>query len=173
MKNKNCNKVSIITDNKFIPIDIQIFKRNFNDSNILQQQFINIDTNMNNTKYFICDKGYCSSKIRNILTNKNIVPIIPYNKRNTKDKNKIIKLTKIQKEKYKRRIKIELNKICEIYFTYFLISEKINFYKNLFSSEHIFSHLKSNHKIQNRYEKYINNYEGLLYLFFIKRICNN
>jgi len=100
---------------------------------------------MNNTKYFICDKGYCSSKIRNILTNKNIVPIIPYNKRNTKDKNKIIKLTKIQKEKYKRRIKIE----------------------------HIFSHLKSNHKIQNRYEKYINNYEGLLYLFFIKRICNN
>jgi len=23
MKNKNCNKVSIITDNKFIPIDIQ------------------------------------------------------------------------------------------------------------------------------------------------------
>jgi hypothetical protein len=145
MKNKYCNKVSIITDNKFIPIDIQMFKGNLNDSNILQQQFINIDHFMNNTKYFICDKGYCSSKIRNILTNKNIVPIIPYNKRNTKDKNKIIKLTKIQKEKYKKRIKIE----------------------------HIFSHLKSNHKIQNRYEKYINNYEGLLYLFFIKRICNN
>ena len=144
MKNKHCNKVSIITDSKFIPIDIQIFKGNLNDSNILQQQFTNIDTFMNNTKYFICDKGYCSSKIRNILTNKNIIPIIPYNKRNTKDKNKIIKLTKNQKEKYKKRIKIE----------------------------HIFSNLKSNHKIQNRYEKYINNYEGLLYLFFIKKICN-
>ena len=72
MKNKHCNKVSIITDSKFIPIDIQIFKGNLNDSNILQQQFTNIDTFMNNTKYFICDKGYCSSKIRNILTNKNI-----------------------------------------------------------------------------------------------------
>jgi len=117
--------------------------------------------------------GYCSSKIRNILKTKNILPIIPFNKRNTKDKNKINKLTKNEKNRYKKRIKIELNKICEINFTYFLISEKINFYKNLFSSEHIFSNLKSNHKLENRYERYINNYEGLLYLFFIKRICNN
>ena len=34
----------------------------------------------------------------------------------------------------------------------------------------IFSNLKSNHKLENRYEKYIDNYEGLLYLYFIKRI---
>jgi len=145
MKNKNCNKVSIITDNKFIPIDIQIFKGNFNDSNILQQQFMNIDTYMNYSKYFIADKGYCSSKIRNLLIAKNILPIIPFNRRNTKDKNKINKLTKNEKNRYKKRIKIE----------------------------HIFSNLKSNHKLENRYEKYIDNYKGLLYLFFIKRICNN
>ena len=142
MKNKNCNKVSIITDNKFIPIDIQIFKGNLNDSNILQQQFINIDSFINNTKYFICDKGYCSSKIRNLLITKNIFPIIPFNRRNTKDINKINKLTKNEKNRYRKRIKIE----------------------------HIFSDLKSNHKLENRYEKYINNYEGLLYLYFIKRI---
>ena len=142
MKNKNCNKVSIITDNKFIPIDIQIFKGNLNDSNILQQQIINIDTNINYSKYFIADKGYCSSKIRKLLIAKNILPIIPYNKRNTKDKNKINKLTKNEKIRYKKRIKIE----------------------------HIFSNLKSNHKLENRYEKYIDNYEGLLYLYFIKRI---
>ena len=142
MKNKNCNKVSIITDNNFIPIDIQIFKGNLNDSNILQQQFINIDTNINYSKYFIADKGYCSSKIRKLLISKNILPIIPYNKRNTKDKNKINTLTKNEKIRYKKRIKIE----------------------------HIFSNLKSNHKLENRYEKYINNYEGLLYLYFIKRI---
>ena len=74
---------------------------------------------MNNTKYFICDKGYCSSKIRNILINKNILPIIPFNRRNTKDKNKINKLTKNEKNRYKKRIKIE----------------------------HIFSNLKSNHKL--------------------------
>ena len=77
MKNKNCNKVSIITDNKFIPIDMQIFKGNLNDSNNLQQQFINIDTDTSYSKYFIADKGYCSSKIRKLLIAKNILPIIP------------------------------------------------------------------------------------------------
>jgi hypothetical protein len=97
---------------------------------------------MNYSKYFIADKGYCSSKIRNLLIAKNILPIIPYNKRNTKDKNKINKLTETDKNRYKKRIKIE----------------------------HIFSNLKSNHKLENRYEKYIHNYEGLLYLYFIKRI---
>ncbi len=117
--------------------------------------------------------GYCSTKIRNILKTKNILSIISFNRRNTKNKNKINKLTKNEKNRYKKRIKIELNKICEINFTYFLINKKINFYKNLFSSEHIFRNLKSNHKLENRYERYINNYEGLLYLFFIKKICNN
>lgn len=136
MKNKNCNKVSIITDNKFIPIDIEIYKGNLNDSNILQQQFININNKLNYSKYFIADKGYCSSKIRNILINKNITPI------NTKNINKINKLSIDEKNKYKKRIKIE----------------------------HIFSNLKSNHKIENRYEKYINNYKGLLYLYFIKKM---
>lgn len=97
---------------------------------------------MNYSKYFIADKGYCSSKIRKLLITKNILPIIPYNKRNIKDKNKINKLTKSEKIRYKKRIKIE----------------------------HIFSNLKSNHKLENRYEKYIDNYEGLLYLYFIKRI---
>ena len=36
-----------------------------------------------------------------------LIPIIPYNKRNTKDKNKINKLTKSEKIRYKKRIKIE------------------------------------------------------------------
>ena len=39
---------------------------------------------MNYSKYFIADKGYCSTKIRDILKTKNILPIIPFNKRNTK-----------------------------------------------------------------------------------------
>jgi hypothetical protein len=48
-------------------------------------------------------------------------------------------------------------------------NEKIR-YKKRIKIEHIFSNLKSNHKLENRYEKYIDNYEGLLYLYFIKRI---
>jgi hypothetical protein len=41
--------------------------------------------------YFIYDKGYCSST-RNIFKNNNITPIIPFNNRNTKDKNKLKKI---------------------------------------------------------------------------------
>ena len=58
---------------------------------------------MNYSKYFIADKGYCSSKIRNILINKNILSIIPFNRRNTKNKNKINKLTKNEKNRYKKK----------------------------------------------------------------------
>lgn len=50
MKNKNCNKVSIITDRKFIPIDMQIFKGNVNDSKILQQQMNIVIENKENIK---------------------------------------------------------------------------------------------------------------------------
>jgi hypothetical protein len=49
--------------------------------------------------------GYCSSKIRNILINKNILSIILFNRRNTKNKNKINKLTKNEKNRYKKELK--------------------------------------------------------------------
>jgi hypothetical protein len=144
MKNKYCNKLSLIVDNKFIPIDIKIYKGNINDSNVLQRQVKYIKKYMNHINYFICDKGYCSSIIRNIFKNNNITPIIPFNNRNTKNKNKIKKLTQTEKDKYKRRIKIE----------------------------HIFGNLKILNKFGVRYEKYIKNYEGLIYLYFIKKICS-
>ena len=57
MKNKNCNKVSIITDNKFIPIDVQIFKGNVNDSKILQQQMEIIIENKDYVNYLFADNG--------------------------------------------------------------------------------------------------------------------
>ena len=104
----------------------------------------NIKKYMENIKYFICDKGYCSSITRNIFKNNEIVPIIPFNNRNTIDKTKIKKLTEAEKNKYRRRIKIE----------------------------HIFGNLKILNKLGTRYEKYINNYEGLIYLYFIKKICS-
>jgi hypothetical protein len=45
---------------------------------------------MKHSKYFFADKGYCSTKIRD--KTKNILSIISFNRRNTKDKNKITKL---------------------------------------------------------------------------------
>lgn len=143
MKNKYCNKLSLIVDSKFIPIDIKIYKGNINDSKVLQQQIPNINKYLEHMNYFICDKGYCSSTIRNIFKNNDIIPIIPFNNRNTKCKNKIKKLTEDEKNKYRTRIKIE----------------------------HVFGNLKILNKLGMRYEKYIENYEGLIYLYFIKKIC--
>ena len=51
------NKVSIITDNKFIPIDVQIFKGNVNDSKILQQQMKIIIENKDYVNYLFADNG--------------------------------------------------------------------------------------------------------------------
>jgi transposase len=51
------NKVSIITDNKFIPIDVQIFKGNVNDSKILQQQMEIIIENKDYVNYLFADNG--------------------------------------------------------------------------------------------------------------------
>jgi len=103
MKNKNCNKVSIITDKKFIPIDMQIFKGNVNDSKILQQQMNIIVENKDNINYLFADKGYCSRITRDILNKNNIYPIIDYNNRNTKDKTKKKYLTKKELKLYTKK----------------------------------------------------------------------
>ena len=144
MKNKFCNKLSLIVDKNFIPINIKIFKGNMNDSNVLQHQLKYIQEYMKHIKYFICDKGYCSSILRNLFKNNNIDPIIPYNNRNTKDINKLKEISSSENIKYLERIKIE----------------------------HIFGQLKIFNKLGLRYEKYIKNYEGMIYLFFMKKILN-
>ena len=144
MKNKNCNKVSIITDKKFIPIDIQIFKGNVNDSKILQKQMKIILENKDYVNYLFADKGYCSKITKEILNKNNIHPIIDYNNRNTKDKTKKKYLTKNELKLYIKRIYIE----------------------------HLFGNYKYYPKLGQRYEQKIHNYEGLMYLHFIKKICS-
>ena len=144
MKNKNCNKISIITYSKFIPIDIKIVKGNVNDSKIIQNQMAIILENKEYIKYFFADKDYCSKNIRKILRDNGIHPIIDYNNRNTKDELKKRYLTKEENKLYTKRIYIE----------------------------HIFGNYKFFPKLGQRYEQYIHNYEGLMYLYFINNIYN-
>jgi hypothetical protein len=132
------------SDKKFIPIDIQIFKGNVNDSKILQQQMNIIVENKDNINYLFADKGYCSRITRDILNKNNIYPIIDYNNRNTKDKTKKKYLTKKELKLYTKRIYIE----------------------------HLFGNYKFFPKLGQRYEQKIHNYEGLMYLYFIKKICS-
>jgi len=54
----------------------------------------------------MADAGYDSIKLRSKLNNIFYKSIIPFNKRNTKDKNKIKTLTNEEKKLYKSRITI-------------------------------------------------------------------
>jgi len=142
---KKCCKVSLITDKYGVPFNISIYNGNINDSAILLDQLnskniIDIEENNGKKNYFFADSGYDSSKIRSKLKELNLIPIIPTNKRNTKDINKIIKLTKEEQKKYKKRIKIE----------------------------HVFGQLKTERKILTRYDKNNNVFLNFIYLHLIK-----
>jgi transposase len=84
---EKCCKVSLIIDKYSVPFNISIYNGNINDSVIL----LDIGENNGMKNYFFADSGYDSSKIRSKLKELNLIPIIPTNKRNTKDINKIIK----------------------------------------------------------------------------------
>ena len=56
---------------------------------------------------YLCYSLYDSSKLRNTLLTKNYIPIIPQNRRNIKNKNKIIKFSRYEKMMYKKRMIIE------------------------------------------------------------------
>ena len=144
---KKCCKLSLITDKYGVPFNISIYNGNINDSAILLDQLnskniIDIEENNGKKNYFFADSGYDSSKIRSKLKELNLIPIIPTNKRNTKDINKIIKLTKEEQKKYKKRIKIE----------------------------HVFGQLKTERKILTRYDKNNNVFLNFIYLHLIKKL---
>lgn len=142
-KNKNVTKISIISDSKGIPINIKVTSGNHHDSKIVQDQLNEksnlIDETINEQykKYFLGDKGYDSKKLVEILVEENYDPIIPQNKRNTKNVSKIRELTKEQKKIYKKRIIIE----------------------NLFSKIKRWTR-----RLSSRYDKLVVNYEAFLYI---------
>lgn len=109
-KNKNVTKTSVMSDTNGVPINIKLYDGNEHDSKILIDHLKNpflIDIQMK--RYFIADKGYDSDEIREELKKLGYVPIIPYNKRNTKDKKKLkkMKLNKKQIDILKQRHRIE------------------------------------------------------------------
>ena len=88
------------------------------------------------TACVLADKGYDSSKLRTEILSHNFKPIIPFNKRNIKDKSKIKHLSKDEYYIYKRRIKIE----------------------------HFFSWIKKNKRISEVNEKREKAFMGFVYL---------
>ena len=115
-KNKNCYKVSIIVDSNSIPHSTVVVSGNKNDAKIGE---INVDMtkkrinelNLKCKPYMLADRMYDTSDFRQKCINVSYRPIIDYNKRNTKNKKLIKKLTKNQKTIYKKRIRVE-NRFC-------------------------------------------------------------
>src|SRR5207302_1938291 len=87
----------------------QLFKYLFTDTSFIFAQFANAHTIKNNPNefYFLADKGYDTKAIISTLKNNKLKPIIPYNKKNTKDSTKIRTYTDEELEIYKNRIKVE------------------------------------------------------------------
>ena len=111
-KNKNGVKLSIICDSIGIPNSIVFKPGSVNDS-IIRLEYLNklftIAKNYSPNKQSIImgDKGYDTQKFRQKCKENNLRPLIDYNKRNTKNKDKIKKLSNKEKFLYNKRIKVE------------------------------------------------------------------
>jgi len=148
-KGKKGIKLSCLTDVNGIPISILIDKGNKNDAKFISDHLNKILIMPNTIKYknhnrykqyILADKGYSSNEVRQLFRLNGYIPIIPYNKRNTKDINKIKYLTNKEKQIYKKRIRIE----------------------------NLFSWLKKNKRIKELNEKSIESYLTFLYMSLIK-----
>lgn len=144
-KSKKGLKISSINDSNGIPLSLIVTEGAVNDSQTLIDTYRNMYVNPQTIKYknsnkhkqyFLADKGYDTNEIRTFLENEGYNVIIPHNKRNTKDPNKIKQLKLKQKYIYKNRIVIE------------------NYY----------SWIKQFPKLMFVFEKSMNNYQQLLYL---------
>ncbi len=113
MKNKKCVKVSSFVDSKGTPLHLSINESITHDSKIFINDFNKISKNDTLKRKFhrntliLADKGYDTKSVRNIINESKMKHIIPYNKRNTKDKTKIKELSLDEKKIYRNRIKVE------------------------------------------------------------------
>ena len=140
---KKCCKLSLITDKRGIAYSVDIAKGNANDTPILENQLKQkmLIELPNNCIYFMADKGYDSKALRTQLHKLQYSPLIPVNKRNTKYK-QIPKMSKNEKRLFRLRIKIE----------------------------HTFMKLKRERRIATRYDRYVSNYIGFVFLGLMKLI---
>ena len=111
-KKKRLSKLSLVVDSNGVPISALIAPGNFSDQKLLFRNWNNLFVEIKQTKrnnkhkrYLLADAIYNTIKIRSLIEDKNITPIIAFNKRNThKDARK---LTKLQKSISRKRMIVE------------------------------------------------------------------
>lgn len=147
---KRCSKLSTIIDVNGIPISSILTNGNISDQKLffknIENTFINIEykhTNNKYKRYFLGDTIYDSKNIRNKINKLGYTDIIPQNKRNIKNLNKLIKMNKKQTKIYGKRMRVE------------------NFYCFIFKHK----------RLCFRYDNY-ESYNSFLYFSYIKLISN-
>lgn len=145
-KSKKGRKISIICDMNGIPLSILVSTGNNHDSNFLPKHLNDLKKLKlaYDERYFCGDAIYSSINNKKIIKENDLTPIIAYNKRNTKDEQKILenKMTEDEKEIYKKRIK----------------------------SENSFCWLKKNKRIEQCYEKKYMPFLGFVWLAYLRII---
>ena len=115
-KKKKLSKISFIVDSFGVILSVVISSGNVSDQTLLFENIseclvdINYTSNNNKyTRYFLADSIYDTDDIHEKIKSLNIIPIISYNKRNTKDESIIRakQLSNHHKIIYKKRIIIE------------------------------------------------------------------
>lgn len=143
-KNKNCNKISLMTDNMGIPISVLVNSGNIHDINFIEDHMKDLHYYKKNNKfsgkiktnkrypknmYFLADKAYESKKMRDNLSKYNYKVMIPA-KKNAKTK------YEFDKTIYKKR----------------------NIVENTFSK------IKTFRRVNIRYDKLLNSFSAFVYL---------
>ena len=139
------SKLSIISDLNGIPLNVNLFSGNTYDSKILVKQLNDtnlIDSSLSNKNndIFLADSAYDSKKIKELLKAKKYKKVlIPQNKRNIKNPKLLTKMSKRDKNRFRKRSVIE-RKIAKI---------------------------KSYKRLNVRYYKYSSNFMGFVHLMCI------
>jgi transposase len=139
-KNKKTTKISLMTDKNGFPFSILFMKGNYHDITVFNKHIRDaklIQPKIKKT--IIADKAYASNKNYKLLEENNFDHIIPPRKNM-----KIASTYTYDKDKYKKRIKIE----------------------------HIFGRLKIFKRIDQRNDKLLRNYKGFVHLAFTQIAIN-
>jgi hypothetical protein len=154
-KNRKGVNISTVINDDNVPIILSCHDSTYHDVNSLTDDLSNIKNNptlmnnipVNNDKiYILADSAYDSKNLKTKIREMKMIPIVPPNKRNTKNPNKLKGkiLTRNEKHIYRKRIHVE----------------------------HFFRTLKKNIKLSHVYEKTIKSFHGLCLLAASNHILN-
>lgn len=131
-KNKNCTKISLMTDIYGFPLSIFFMKGNYHDMRTFKNHIKDACILLpNKPKIILADKAYASKDVYDDLQNKNITHIIPPRKNM-----QLAKTYQYSKQLYTKRIKIE-----HIFGRLKMIKRITNRYDKLLKSFAAFVHL--------------------------------